>query len=260
MIFNILPGSAPDFNTVLDVNTDRAIIAGAGFDSWSYRFGFDLSIPFYSPLLENYERNDLERKYLLISPQLNLFARQNRLLQEMSYDESSNILLLQKCISPTFAEKMLHQPEFASKDVRCEFPTNTEVEYPTILEKGTFCLIARGVRLAQPSLLESLATGCVPVIMADNIILPFHEVIDWSLASVTIRESDLHSIMTVLKSVSASKIKEMQKQGTFLYETYLSSIEKIVLTTLDELNDRVFAHLAKSYNQWNLPKLTVGLL
>lgn len=260
LLFNMISGEAPDFNTgLIDVNTGKALVASAGFDTWSYRFGFDLSLPFYSPLLETYKPQNptesLERSYLLIAPQLNMFARHNRLAQEISYEEPSSCMLLQKCSTPEFIQKVKEFPELAEKDIRCTFPANDEVQYPEILEKGIFCLIARGVRLAQPSLLESLAAGCIPVVMADNIIMPFQEIVDWSLASITIRESDLHSVMTVLKSVSSVKIQELQKQGKFLYDTYFSSLEKIVLTMLDELNDRVYPHLSKTYNHWNLPHL-----
>lgn len=51
----MVPGMSPDYNTIMDVNTDRALIAGAGFDTWAYRSGFDLSIPFYSPVLANFK-------------------------------------------------------------------------------------------------------------------------------------------------------------------------------------------------------------
>lgn len=49
MLFNMVPGVAPDFNTSLDVRIDLAIMAGSGFDTWTYRTGFDMSIPFYNP-------------------------------------------------------------------------------------------------------------------------------------------------------------------------------------------------------------------
>ena len=44
---------------------------------------------------------------------------------------------------------------------------------------STFCLIIRGARLGQSSLLESMAAGCIPVIIADSLVMPFQEVIDW---------------------------------------------------------------------------------
>lgn len=58
LLFNMVPGVSPDFNTILDVNTDRALIAGAGFDTWTYRSGFDLSIPFYNPILADFKFED----------------------------------------------------------------------------------------------------------------------------------------------------------------------------------------------------------
>lgn len=42
LLFNVLP--KPD--GIAALNTDRALIAGADFDTWTYRTGFDLAIPF----------------------------------------------------------------------------------------------------------------------------------------------------------------------------------------------------------------------
>lgn len=177
-------------------------------------------------------------------------------MQEIALEDSNNnILLLQKCTQEIFEDKISSSPELINKDIRCTFPGNSPVEYPGILEQGTFCLVIRGVRLAQPILIESLATNCIPVIIADNIVLPFEEIIDWTLAAIKIREADLHTINSVLKAVSQTRIKEMQRQGQFLYEKYFKDIETIVIALLDELNDRVFPHLALPYNAWNLPSL-----
>lgn len=46
----MIPGSAPEYNTVVDLALGNAIVAGAGFDSWSYRVGFDISLPVFSPV------------------------------------------------------------------------------------------------------------------------------------------------------------------------------------------------------------------
>lgn len=253
----MLPGEPPDYNTVTDVNTADALIAGAGFDLHTYRFGFDFSLPFYSPLLNDYvksSKDDVTRVYHLIAPQLNMYDYHRRMMQEIALEDSNNnILLLQKCTQEIFEDKISSSPELINHDIRCTFPGNSPVEYPEIMEQGKFCLVIRGVRLAQPTLLEAMAANCIPVIIADNIILPFQEIIDWTLAVITIRESDLHSINSVLKTVSETRIKEMQQHGRFLYEKYFKDIETIVLAMLDELNDRVFPHLALTYNAWNLP-------
>lgn len=85
------------------------------------------------------------------------------------------------------------------------------------------------------------------------------QILDWNLASISVREADLHSLASVLKSVSADRIIELRKHATWIYRQYFSSIKQIVLTVLDELNDRIFPHLAKNYLQWNMPKNTVSL-
>ena len=99
LIFNFLPGTRPDYSTVLDVNTDRAIIVGAGFDSWTYRTEFDVSVPVYSAALEEYRwpEQPVDRTVLLVAAQLNLFPRQFRILQELTYDYPNELLLLQRC-------------------------------------------------------------------------------------------------------------------------------------------------------------------
>lgn len=254
----MLAGESPDYSTVTDVQTADAIIAGAGFNTQTYRYGFDFSIPFYSPILENFDRQGLssKRNYFLIAPQLNMYDYHRRLMQEIVLEDSNNnILLLQKCTQEIFEDKMSSSPELEDHDIRCSFPALTPIEYPEILGQGTFCLIIRGVRLAQPALIEALAANCIPVIVADNLVMPFEEVIDWTLASITIREADLHSIASVLKAISATRIEEMQRQGRHLYEKYFKDIETIVETMLEELNDRVFPHLALPYQSWNIPNL-----
>lgn len=42
ILFNVVPPEAG----IHTLNTDRAIVAGADFDSWSYRTGFDVVLPF----------------------------------------------------------------------------------------------------------------------------------------------------------------------------------------------------------------------
>lgn len=147
------------------------------------------------------------------------------------------------------------------------------MRYPKVLRTGVFCLVARGIRLVQLNLLEVLASGCIPVVMADNVVMPFNEVrrvqcaiscssflsssllqvIDWTLAVITIRETNLHSVIAVLQSVSTDRIAELQRQGRWLYAQYFSSLARIVGTVLDELNDRIFPHLARDYRHWNIP-------
>ncbi|XP_055370982.1 exostosin-2 [Condylostylus longicornis] len=252
LLFNMLPGAYPQFNTVMDVNTDRAMIAGAGFDSWSYRMGFDISLPIWSPTLRDlqmpvFSYSKSHDNYLLIIGQLNLLPQHIRILREIATENPHQVLFLKSC-----PELNLNNEGIFSKETRCNQVIEDEKHmYPDILAKSSFCLISRSVRLAQPDFLEILSHNCIPVVMIDNYVMPFSDVIDWDLASIRIREADLHSVLDKLKGVSKEKISELKAQGTWLYDNYFSSIEKITETSLEILNDRVFPHLAKTSKQWN---------
>lgn len=193
LLFNMVSGSRPHYNTSLDVRTDRALIAGAGFDTWTYRHGYDLSIPFYKPGLsdariEAATDGDAQRPYLLIAAQLNLFARHNRILHELAFDNQRDVLVLQTCDVVGDSTKMGTQGGDRGRasmneagdavvgDWRCSFPAQERHSYPDVLADGRFCLVARSMRLVPLNLMESMAAGCVPVFMADNLVLPFDEV------------------------------------------------------------------------------------
>ena len=57
----MIPGQEPDFNTSLDVHIDKAILAGGGFSTWSYRPGFDISIPVFNSLTYDLHHHEVSR-------------------------------------------------------------------------------------------------------------------------------------------------------------------------------------------------------
>ncbi len=88
--------------------------------------------------------------------------------------------------------------------------------------------------------------GCIPVILDDDYVLPFSEVLDWSQASVRCWSHDMVGVASQLRDIPHSSIHEMREKVRFLYDHYFSSLPKIALTTLDILNERVFPTSARS--------------
>lgn len=78
-------------------------------------------------------------------------------------------------------------------------------------------------------------------------------------AAIFVSEDDLGNLMEILAIVSDDRIAELQRQGSWLYEQYLSSIKAITLTTLKILNDRVFPQNAHTYQDWNVPPEPVSI-
>lgn len=58
--------------------------------------------------------------------------------------------------------------------------------------------------------------------------------------------------------VSQQRIKELQNQVVWLYNKYFKNIQQITLTALEILSDRVFPHIARNYNDWNVPPQSVS--
>ena len=106
-------------------------------------------------------------------------------------------------------------------------------DYDDLLTNATFCLVPRGRRLGSFRFMETLRAGCVPVLLSNGWRLPFAEVIDWSQAVIEADERLLLQVPEILHSVPQSKIFAMRQQTQILYDRYLSSVEKIVDTTIE---------------------------
>ncbi|XP_051164279.1 exostosin-2 [Leptopilina boulardi] len=243
LLFNMISGSVPDYKTVIDVPIGRAMIAGAGFSTWTHRRGFDISLPVYSPLVENLKRNySINRKWLVTAAQININSAFEQDLLEIKAAHPKEILILGPCLH--------HNP--MNNSIRCV--EEHVYKYPDILQMSNFCLIIRGARLGQSAFLESMAAGCIPVIISDLLVMPFQEVIDWKRAAIFIREVDILMVVPTLKKISEKRIIELRNQVSWLYKKYFESMGTITETSLEILADRVFPHLARDYNFWNIPK------
>ena len=79
------------------------------------------------------------------------------------------------------------------------------------MKQSTFCLAPLGFAKWSIRCFESIAAGCIPVIIANNLTMPFEHYVDWRAFSVTIKETDISKIPFALKNISASKLREMQE-------------------------------------------------
>lgn len=240
LIFNMHSGSAHKFPNGLEINLGKAMRAAADFDVYNFRKGFDISIPVYSPILNLLKLNPNRRKrrYFLTSSQLSIdsyFVDGLHYLQTLN----NNLLVLDMCQNHNYS-------------LRCDVLSHEVYLYPQIMEHSTFCLILRGEKIGQLVLLEAMAAGCIPVISSDSTVMPFNTVIDWNRAAIFVMEEAFSTVIEVLKSISNNRIRQMQNHIKFLYKSYFCDINKIVSTTLDIIQDRIYPQFAKNYDDWNL--------
>lgn len=186
------------------------------------------------------------RSWLLTSSQLGIDPYYSEELQDLSF-RHPELLILDQCDSHNYSR-------------RCEISSGKKYHYPQILHQSTFCLVFRGERMGQFVLMEAMAANCIPVIVIDGAVLPFSNVIDWKRAAIFVMEDYLNTVMNIIKKISKEKTEEMQKQVKFLYDKYFSSLKAITDTTLDIIQDRVYPHWTKTYDDWNLRPEEVKLL
>lgn len=87
------------------------------------------------------------------------------------------------------------------------------VEYAKHLKRSVFCLAPAGFAPWSARIYEAIHYGCIPVIIADTIILPFDDQLNWKDFSIKISEHDLKKpgmLKETLQSLTAFDIKKKQ--------------------------------------------------
>lgn len=78
-----------------------------------------------------------------------------------------------------------------------------------------------GYEVNSPRIVEAIYYECVPVIIADNFLPPFNEVLDWSSFSVTLAEKDIPKLKEILLRIPMRKYLAMQINVKMLQKHFL---------------------------------------
>jgi len=105
---------------------------------------------------------------------------------------------------------------------------NADGDYQDIMENADFAFVPRGDALFSYRLLEAMSFGCIPIILSDNWVLPFHRLIDWSSCALRPREDEIAGCVTLLKSMTDEEVLLRKRRVLEIYQTYFSSLEKII--------------------------------
>eukprot|EP00111_Clytia_hemisphaerica_P000401 TCONS_00001106-protein len=229
-----------------NVNVGNAIIVGANFISSNYRQGFDISIPLFNSLTtRDPHKHQIKyrqtRSWKIIISQISVDVEHRKTLRHLESSDAG-VFMLRKCLND--APEIPNHFEQLCKD-------GLPFKYPTVLKGGSFCLILRGPYYATTLLLDAMMMGCIPVIAMDEYIMPFEDVIDWTSASVRIREYQLVSLLQILNRFNEHEIREKRAKAFYLWKRFFSSIGKIMDGVLDVLHDRVYVSQKRSYEDWN---------
>ncbi|KAL9167980.1 hypothetical protein ABFS82_05G131700 [Erythranthe guttata] len=93
--------------------------------------------------------------------------------------------------------------------------------YAWHMKNSKYCICAKGYEVNSPRVVEALVNGCVPVILSDNFVPPFFEILDWESFAVFVLEKDIPNLKNILVSISESRYVEMQRRVTQVRQHFL---------------------------------------
>ncbi|XP_025017793.1 LOW QUALITY PROTEIN: exostosin-1c-like [Tetranychus urticae] len=275
IVFNLYSGTWPDYRELVGFNLENSILAKASFSYQNYRPGFDLSIPLFSKnhstrgktlmepedgpeyqLVDDVVIETIDTTRLDSSDRKNLLVfRGKRYTHGIGSETRNTLHHLHNVRDILIYTTCKHGKKWKDlKDERCA-KDNLEYEkfnYSILMANSAFWLVPRGKRLGSFRFLEALANGCIPVLLSNNWVKPFEDVIDWSEIVVEGDERSLLQLPEIIRSYEWKKIQQMAAKSLAVYETYFSSVERIVYTTIDILNERIQTHLSFTTFLWIL--------
>lgn len=119
----------------------------------------------------------------------------------------------------------------------------TQESRAKVLKFSTFALIHQPENVDQTFTIirftEALQYGAVPVLIGQNIVLPFEEVIEWRRAAVILHSAQFPQINYILHTILVNDLLDMRRQGRFLWETYLSTKKNVLASTMAVIQTRL---------------------
>ncbi|KAJ6695116.1 EXOSTOSIN HEPARAN SULFATE GLYCOSYLTRANSFERASE -RELATED [Salix koriyanagi] len=92
-----------------------------------------------------------------------------------------------------------------------DISTDHPATYYEDMQRAIFCLCPLGWAPWSPRLVEAVVFGCIPVIIADDIVLPFADAIPWEEIGVFVAEEDVPDLDTILTSIPSEVILRKQR-------------------------------------------------
>ncbi|KAK3160112.1 hypothetical protein QOZ80_1BG0055330 [Eleusine coracana subsp. coracana] len=82
--------------------------------------------------------------------------------------------------------------------------------YVQHMKSSKYCICPMGYEVNSPRIVEAIYYECVPVIIADNFVLPFDAALNWSTFSVVVPERDIPKLKEILLAIPESQYITLQ--------------------------------------------------
>jgi len=233
----------------------RFMLASNTYHFKNWRPGYDLVLPYMGHDLDWMELPlllPIMREYLLVFDGQQILPETQNNLDELLRQDRHVVATLQDMTLKGTSDKFLFN--FSCKrldNLYATFETEwalcgSEGTRKESLQKATFCLVlppSNRLLISSESMqvrvLECLHAGSVPVILSREILLPFHEVIDWSQAAIILPVQRITELHYLLRTLPHSDIFHLKRQGRLILEHYLSTKRQVIQSLLNVVRHRL---------------------
>ncbi|KAL8255882.1 hypothetical protein R6Q59_030949 [Mikania micrantha] len=93
--------------------------------------------------------------------------------------------------------------------------------YIQFMKSSKYCICAKGYEVNSPRVVEAIFYECVPVIISDNFVPPFFEVLNWESFAVFVKEKDIPNLKNILISIPETQYLVMQERVKKVQQHFL---------------------------------------
>ncbi|KAL8227034.1 hypothetical protein R6Q57_016866 [Mikania cordata] len=93
--------------------------------------------------------------------------------------------------------------------------------YIQYMKSSKYCICAKGYEVNSPRVVEAIFYECVPVIISDNFVPPFFEVLNWESFAVFVKEKDIPNLKNILVSIPETQYLVMQERVRKVQQHFL---------------------------------------
>ncbi|KAL9999976.1 putative xylogalacturonan beta-1,3-xylosyltransferase [Helianthus debilis subsp. tardiflorus] len=99
--------------------------------------------------------------------------------------------------------------------------------YINYMKTSKYCICAKGYEVNSPRVVEAIFHECVPVIISDNFVPPFFEILNWEAFAVFVQEKDIPNLKNILLSISNRRYLVMQQRVKKVQQHFLWHVKPV---------------------------------
>ncbi|CAN1346083.1 Probable glycosyltransferase At3g07620 [Linum perenne] len=78
-----------------------------------------------------------------------------------------------------------------------------------MMKKSKFCLCPSGHEVASPRIPEAIYADCVPVLISEDYVPPFNDVLNWKAFSVQVSVEEIQNLKSILMAIPEERYLDL---------------------------------------------------